>query len=131
VETAGRAPDVPAERVRGVSRGPRLAFLGIIAICQRAYLTLWRQPVLIVSTMLFPVFYLVVLGNSLNRDLRNVPLAVVDEAGNALAAELRRGVLALESGRGLVVAAFPADREGALGAATRICPDGWHKPLRR
>jgi hypothetical protein len=28
--------------------------LGIAAICQRAYLTLWRQPVLIISTMLFP-----------------------------------------------------------------------------
>ena len=49
----------------GVSRGPRLAILGILAICQRAYLTLWRQPVLIISTMLFPVIYLLVLGNSL------------------------------------------------------------------
>jgi len=102
------------ERTQGVSRGPRLALLGIIAICQRAYLTLWRQPVLIVSTMLFPVIYLLVLGNALNRQLSNIPLAVVDEAGNSLAAECRRAVLALESGRGLVVAAFPADREEAL-----------------
>ena len=102
------------EKSLAVSRGPRLAFLGILAICQRAYLTLWRQPVLIISTMLFPVIYLLVLGNSLNRQLSNIPLAVVDEAGNSLAAECRRGVLALESGRGLLVAAFPADREEAL-----------------
>jgi ABC-2 type transport system permease protein len=105
---------VGGERIQGVSRGPRLALLGIIAICQRAYLTLWRQPVLIISTMLFPVIYLLVLGNALNRQLSNIPLAVVDEAGNSLAAECRRAVLALESGRGLVVAAFPADRGAAL-----------------
>ena len=34
--------------------------------------------------MVFPVVYLVVLGNAMNRPLENVPLAVVDEAGNAL-----------------------------------------------
>ncbi|HEU5249353.1 MAG TPA: ABC transporter permease [Thermoanaerobaculia bacterium] len=113
-ETAGRAPGVAGERVRAIVRGPRLAILGILAICQRAYLTLWRQPVLIVSTMLFPVVYLLVLGNALNRNLVNIPIAVVDEAGNSLAAECRRGVLALETGRNLVVAAFPADRDEAL-----------------
>ena len=113
-ETAAPAAGVSDETVRGVSRGPRLALLGVLAICQRAYLTLWRQPVLIISTMLFPIVYLAVLGNALNRQLANVPLAVVDEAGNSLAAECRRGVLALETGRGLVVVAFPADREQAL-----------------
>lgn len=111
---AARAPGVAGERVSGIPRGPRLALLGILAICQRAYLTLWRQPVLIVSTMLFPVIYLLVLGNALNHHLVNIPIAVVDEAGNSLAAECRRGVLALETGRNLVVAAFPADRDEAL-----------------
>jgi ABC-2 type transport system permease protein len=111
---AAQAPGMAGERVRGISRGPRLALLGILAICQRAYLTLWRQPVLIISTMLFPLIYLAVLGNALNRQLVNVPIAVVDEAGNSLAAECRRGVLALETGRNLVVAEFPADREEAL-----------------
>jgi ABC-2 type transport system permease protein len=113
-ETAGRAPEIAGERARGISRGPRLALLGILAICQRAYLTLWRQPVLLISTMLFPVVYLAILGNALNRQLVNVPLAVVDEAGNSLATECRRGVLALQTGRSLVVAAFPADRDEAL-----------------
>ena len=112
-ETAGRVSE-SATRVRGISRGPRLALLGIIAICQRAYLTLWRQPVLIISTMIFPLIYLAILGNALNRHLTNIPIAVVDEAGNSLSAECRRGVLALQTGRGLVVAAFPADRAEAL-----------------
>jgi ABC-2 type transport system permease protein len=111
---AAHAPEMTRERAQGISRGPRLALLGILAICQRAYLTLWRQPVLIISTMLFPIIYLAVLGNALNRQLVNVPIAVVDEAGNSLAAECRRGVLALETGRNLVVAEFPADREEAL-----------------
>jgi ABC-2 type transport system permease protein len=92
----------------------RLAILGILAICQRAYLTLWRQPVLIISTMLFPLVYLLILGNALNRQLRHLPLAVVDEAGNAYSSACRRGVLALESGRDLVTVVFLADRDAAF-----------------
>jgi ABC-2 type transport system permease protein len=105
---------VRSRRERRPARGLRLALLGIAAVCQRAYLTLWRQPILIVSTMLFPLVYLIVLGNSLNRHLTDVPLAVVDEAGNSLAAECRRGVLALQTGRGLVAATFSSDRAQAL-----------------
>jgi len=96
------------------ARGLRLAVLGVAAICQRAYLTLWRQPILIISTMLFPVVYLLVLGNALNRQLRAIPLAVVDEAGNALSAECLRGVLALETGRDLVRMTLETDRATAL-----------------
>jgi ABC-2 type transport system permease protein len=101
------------------ARGPRLALLGIAAIGQRAFLTLWRQPVLVVSTMIFPVVYLVILGNAMNRPLQLVPLAVVDEAGNAYSAECRRGVLALESGRRLVTASFIGDRAAALDGLRR------------
>jgi ABC-2 type transport system permease protein len=96
------------------ARGLRLAFLGMAAICQRAYLTLWRQPILMISTMLFPVVYLLVLGNALNRQLQAIPLAVVDEAGNALSAECLRGVLALETGRDLVRMTLATDRAEAL-----------------
>jgi len=85
-----------------VARGPFLAALGILAVCQRAYATLWRQPVLMVSTMIFPLVYLLLLGNSLNRPLRGLPLAVVDEAGNSLSADCLRGAASLESGRQLV-----------------------------
>jgi ABC-2 type transport system permease protein len=101
----------PAEKR---ARGVKLAVLGILAISQRSYLTLWRQPVLIVSTMLFPIVYLLILGNALNRQLRALPLAVVDESGNALAAECLRGAIALESGRDLLRITPVADREEAL-----------------
>jgi len=101
----------PAEKR---ARGIKLAALGILAISQRSYVTLWRQPVLIVSTMLFPIVYLLILGNSLNRQLRALPLAVVDESGNALAAECLRGAIALESGRDLLRITPVADREEAL-----------------
>jgi ABC-2 type transport system permease protein len=108
-----------------------LAFLGIAAICQRAYLTLWRQPILIISTMLFPLVYLLVLGNSLNRQLRNIPLAVVDEAANAESAACRRGVMALETGRELVNATFLEDREEALRGLRRGVYRGvWILPFR-
>lgn len=101
------------------ARGVRLAILGVAAICQRAYLTLWRQPVLIISTMLFPVVYLLILGNALNRDLRALPLAVVNEAGNALAAECLRGAMALESGRDLVRIIPVANRDEAVEGLRR------------
>lgn len=109
---SGRADKAPQPRPS--ARGLRLALLGIAAIGQRAFLTLWRQPVLLISTMAFPVIYLVILGNAMNRPLEDVPLAVVDEAGNAYSAECRRGVLALETGRGLLAATFVGDRATAL-----------------
>ena len=58
---AGRCARRRPRHERGASRparGPLLALLGIAAIGQRAFLTLWRQPVLVVSTMIFPVVYL-------------------------------------------------------------------------
>jgi ABC-2 type transport system permease protein len=97
----------------------RLAVLGVLAICQRAYLTLWRQPVLIISTMLFPLVYLLILGNALNRQLRHIPVAVVDEAGNTYSSACRRGVMALQNGRDLVTVVFVADREQALSDLRR------------
>ena len=96
------------------ARGLKLAVLGILAISQRSYVTLWRQPVLMVSTMLFPVVYLLILGNALNHQLRAIPIAIVDEAGNALSAECVRGAMALESGRDLLRITHVADREEAL-----------------
>jgi ABC-2 type transport system permease protein len=97
----------------------KLAALGLLAISQRSYVTLWRQPVLMISTMLFPVVYLLILGNSLNRQLQRIPIAIVDEAGNALAAECIRGAMALESGRDLLRITIPADREEALQGVRR------------
>ena len=104
---------------RPPARGLRLAWLGIAAIGQRAFLTLWRQPVLVVSTMVFPLVYLVILGNAMNRPLERLPLAVVDEAGNLYSAECLRAVLALETGRGLVQASFLPDRTEALDGLRR------------
>jgi ABC-2 type transport system permease protein len=112
------------------ARPPLSAILGMAAICQRAYVTLWRQPVLIISTMLFPVVYLLVLGNALNRQLSDIPLAVVDEAGNALSAECLRGAMALESGRSLVRLTLLADRDQALEGLRRGRFRGvWMLPL--
>lgn len=108
-----------ARRQRPPARGVRLALLGMAAIGQRAFLTLWRQPVLVVSTMIFPIVYLLILGNAMNRPLERVPLAVVDEAGNAYSAQCRRGVLALETGRRLVVTTFETDRASALEGLRR------------
>jgi len=110
---------------------PRIALLGILAICQRAYLTLFRQPVLIISTMVFPLVYLLILGNAMNRQMRHIPLAVVDEAGNAYSSACRRGVLALAEGRDLVRVVFLADRDEALAELHRGRYRGvWILPFR-
>jgi ABC-2 type transport system permease protein len=101
------------------ARGLGLAALGIVAICQRAYVTLWRQPIMIISTMLFPIVYLLILGNALNRQLRAVPIAVVDESGNAVAAACVRAALALESGRDLVRITPVSNRDEAMQGLRR------------
>jgi ABC-2 type transport system permease protein len=108
-----------ARKEKPLARGPRLALLGMAAIGQRAFLTLWRQPVLVVSTMIFPIVYLLVLGNAMNRPLENLPLAVVDEAGNTYSSECKRGVLALQTGRRLVQTSFLSDRAEALEGLRR------------
>jgi ABC-2 type transport system permease protein len=101
------------------SRGPVLAVLGMLAICQRAYATLWRQPVLLISTMLFPIVYLLLIGNAMYRPLRAVPVAVVDEARNSLSAECLRGAASLESGRDLVRLSIVDDKNEALAGVHR------------
>jgi ABC-2 type transport system permease protein len=103
-----------SRKERRPASGLGLAILGIAAVGQRAFITLWRQPILVVSTIIFPVVYLLILGNAMNRQLQNVPLAVVDEAGNAYAARCQRSVLALQTGRRLVTATLVPDRETAL-----------------
>lgn len=108
-----------ARRAPGRARGPVLAVLGILAICQRAYATLWRQPVLLISTMLFPIVYLLLIGNAMYRPLRAVPIAVVDEAGNSLSGECLRGAAALESGRDLVRLTIVDDRSEAVAGVHR------------
>jgi ABC-2 type transport system permease protein len=101
------------------ARGLFLVVLGMAAICQRAYVTLWRQPVLIISTMLFPIVYLLILGNALERQLSAIPLAVVDEAANALSADCLRAAMALDTGRDLVRVTFLPDRATALEGLRR------------
>ena len=67
-----------------------------------------------VSTMLSPVVYLLILGNALNHQLRALPVAIVDEAGNAISAECVRAAMALESGRDLLRITPVTDREEAF-----------------
>lgn len=120
----------PALREAKPARAPFSTILGMASICQRAYITLWRQPVLIVSTMLFPVVYLFILGNALNRQLSGITLAVVDEAGNALSKECVRGAMALENGRSLVRLTLLPDRAEALEGLRRGRYRGvWVLPL--
>ena len=119
--------DVIAQAFRNIGRQKLRSALTIFAVTIGAlgsalgrFLSGWMsdhlgrlltvRAVLIISTMLFPVIYLLVLGNSLNRQLSNIPLAVVDEAGNSLAAECRR--LGLASHRDLIGSALPK-RAGA------------------
>jgi ABC-2 type transport system permease protein len=116
------------------ARGLVLAVLGVLAICQRAYATLWRQPVLLISTMLFPIIYLLLVGNAMYRPLRAVPIAVVDDAHNSLSAECLRGAAALESGRDLVRLSIVDDKNEALAGirkglyrAVWVLPQGLSK----
>jgi ABC-2 type transport system permease protein len=109
----------------------RRALLGLVAICQRSTLALIRLPASLALIAAYPVVYLLVAGNAIMGELRGVPVAVVDEARNALSAECARAVDALARGRRMIevvpigsrLAAERALREGRVSGVWYL-PEG-------
>ena len=103
----------------------------LIAVIKRDLLKFRRNPVVIAMSLLMPIVYLVVLGNSFQGKLKELPIGVVDQDGGKEALYLMRRLQAIEGGPRtfkLVLmsdqkAAIDAIREGTLKAALIIPPD--------
>ena len=60
----------------------------VIAISRKEFYHIIRDPRTLLILFIMPVLMLVVFGYALNMEVRNVPLAVVDQDGSAQAADL-------------------------------------------
>lgn len=90
-----------------------------------------RNPLVIMTSILMPLLYLVILGNSFQGELKNLTVAVVDMDGGPHARRLMEALRALEAGPKTVRLVQLSDqgealrgmKEGVYKAAIIIPPD--------
>lgn len=101
------------------------------AIFERDLRKFVRNPLVVAMSLLMPIIYLVILGNSFQGELKNLPLAVVDLDNGPYAVKVMELLRSLEagprtikiqkvSGQGFALAGL---KEGVFKAALVIPPD--------
>jgi len=111
----------------------------LLAVIKRDLLKFRRNPVIMFLSLVLPIVYLIILGNSFQGKLKGLPVAVVDLDGGPAARDLARRLRAIESGPGTFELIFMKDqeaairgiREGALKGAVIIPPDFTRRSLAR
>ncbi|MBI5491417.1 MAG: ABC transporter permease [Deltaproteobacteria bacterium] len=101
------------------------------AIFERDLRKFVRNPLVVAMSLLMPIIYLVILGNSFQGELKNLPIAVVDLDGGPYAVRVMELLRSLEAGpRTLKVRkvsdqgfAISGLREGVFKAVLVIPPD--------
>ena len=101
------------------------------AVIERDLLKFKRNPVVIAVSVLMPLIYLVILGNSFQGKLTKLPLVVVDLDSGPSSKRLMENLMALEAGAKTFTMATMKDqreaisgvREGIFKAALIIPPD--------
>jgi len=84
------------------------------AIMRRDLKKLSRNPVTLLSTILMPIVYMVILGNSFQGNLKNLPLAVVSQDRGLYARRMIEKLQALQYGPKTVVLSYLADPKDAI-----------------
>jgi len=110
----------------------------ILAVIERDIRRFWRNPIVILFTITMPLVYLLIVGNSIQGEFKNLPLALVDQDGGTYSRRIREGLQALESGpKTLTVLSFSDQgeairrvRRGDCKAALIIPPNFTKKVLR-
>lgn len=105
-----------------------------LAIMRRDLLKLMRNPLTLLSTVLMPIIYLVVIGNSFQGQLRHLPVAVVAQDHGIYARRVVEQLLALQAGPKTVTLSFVSDpgtaiagvRNGEYKGAVIIPPNFSH-----
>jgi ABC-2 type transport system permease protein len=101
------------------------------AIMRRDLLKLSRNPLTLLSTILMPIVYLVIIGNSFNGNLKHLSLAVVSQDHGDYGRRMVEKLQALEAGPKTVTLSYFSDlgeaidqvRNGTYKAAVVIPPD--------
>jgi len=108
--------------------------LKFLAIMRRDLKKLTRNPITLVSVILMPIVYLVIIGNSFQGQLRHLPIVVVEQDHGLYARRIVEQLLALQAGPKTVDVSFESDpgyaidavRDGRFKGAVVIPPDFSH-----
>ena len=101
------------------------------AVMRRDLLKLSRNPLTLLSTILMPIVYLVIMGNSFNGNLKHLSLAVVSQDHGEYGRRMVEKLQALEAGPKTLTLSYVSDlgtaiddvRNGTYKAAVVIPPD--------
>jgi ABC-type multidrug transport system permease subunit len=74
----------------------------ILAIIERDMRKFFRSPALMVSSMIFPLMQLIVLGYAFGGKIKGIKIAVVDQDHSAASRDVRQRFDALEAGPGTI-----------------------------
>ncbi len=108
--------------------------LKFLAIMRRDLKKLTRNPITLISVILMPIVYLVIIGNSFQGQLRHLPIVVVEQDHGLYARRIVEQLLALQAGPKTVDVTFESDpgyaidevRDGRFKGAVVIPPDFSH-----
>ena len=88
--------------------------LKFLAIMRRDLKKLTRNPITLISVILMPIVYLVIIGNSFQGQLKHLPVAVVEQDHGLYARRIVEQLLALQAGPKTVDLTFESDPGGAI-----------------
>jgi ABC-2 type transport system permease protein len=103
----------------------------LFAVIERDIKKFMRNPVVVVMSLMMPIVYLIILGNSFQGKLKYLPLAVVDNDSGVYSERLIDNLRAVEAGAKTFSLIFLTDqkaavdgvRDGRYKAALIIPPD--------
>ncbi|MBI5642873.1 MAG: ABC transporter permease [Deltaproteobacteria bacterium] len=109
------------------------------AIFERDLRKFIRNPLVVAMSLLMPIIYLVILGNSFQGELKNLPLAVVDQDNGPYSTRMLELIRSIEAGPGtfdiMTVSnqgfAMEGLREGVYKGVLVIPPDFSRNVMRR
>src|SRR5579863_683009 len=108
--------------------------LKFLAIMRRDLKKLSRNPITLVSVILMPIVYLVIIGNSFQGQLHHLPIVIVEQDHGLYARRIVEQLLALQAGPKTLDVTFENDpgtaidevRDGVYKGAVVIPPDFSH-----
>lgn len=69
-----------------------------LAVMERDLRKFWRNPIVMAMSIAMPLLYLVILGNTFHGELKNLPLAIVDQDKGPYSRRIMELLQALEAG---------------------------------